>query len=155
MLINASTTQDRIARDGTTSAVLLSAELLQNAWELVLQGVHPSAIARGYRHAEEACRQHFEALCHRSQRTTRCWLPPPRRLSGKIHRPCRTISPVLPLKRQGQSLKNARRETCRRPNSSENSNANGRHHDRFVGCHRFGLGQETSFRPHAEANPIR
>ena len=62
MLINASTTQDRIARDGTTSAVLLSAELLQNAWELVLQGVHPSAIARGYRHAEEACRQHFEAL---------------------------------------------------------------------------------------------
>ena len=60
MLINASTTQDRIARDGTTSAVLLSAELLQNAWELVLQGVHPSAIARGYRHAEEACRQHFE-----------------------------------------------------------------------------------------------
>ena len=52
MLINASTTQDRIARDGTTSAVLLAAELLQNAWELVLQGIHPSAIARGYRHAE-------------------------------------------------------------------------------------------------------
>ena len=62
MLINASTTQDRIARDGTTSAVLLSAELLQNAWELVLQGIHPSAIARGYRQAEEACRTHFEHL---------------------------------------------------------------------------------------------
>jgi len=62
MLINASTTQDRIARDGTTSAVLLSAELLQNAWELVLQGVHPSAIARGYRHAEDACRNHFQNL---------------------------------------------------------------------------------------------
>jgi chaperonin GroEL (HSP60 family) len=62
MLINASTTQDRIARDGTTSAVLFSAELLQNAWELVLQGVHPSAIARGYRFAEEACRGHFSSL---------------------------------------------------------------------------------------------
>ena len=62
MLINASTTQDRIARDGTTSAVLLAAELLQNAWELVLQGVHPSAIARGYRLAEEACREHFPKL---------------------------------------------------------------------------------------------
>ena len=62
MLINASTTQDRIARDGTTSAVLFSAELLQNAWELVLQGVHPSAIARGYRLAEEACRGHFPSL---------------------------------------------------------------------------------------------
>ena len=85
MLINASTTQDRIARDGTTSAVLLSAELLQNAWELVLQGVHPSAIARGYRHAEEACRQHFQTLVidatgdqMRAAATTS--------LSGKIHR---------------------------------------------------------------------
>ena len=84
MLINTSTTQDRIARDGTTSAVLLSAELLQNAWELVLQGVHPSAIARGYRLAEEACRQHFDHLVieateerQRQAATTS--------LSGKIH----------------------------------------------------------------------
>ena len=84
MLINASTTQDRIARDGTTSAVLLSAELLQNAWELVLQGVHPSAIARGYRMAEDACREHFSSLTleataerqHQAATTS---------LSGKIH----------------------------------------------------------------------
>jgi chaperonin GroEL (HSP60 family) len=84
MLINASTTQDRIARDGTTSAVLLAAELLQNAWELVLQGVHPSAIARGYRFAEEACREHFAGLLidaspelqRQAARTS---------LSGKIH----------------------------------------------------------------------
>ena len=84
MLINASTTQDRIARDGTTSAVLLSAELLQNAWELVLQGVHPSAIARGYRLAEEASRKHFETLVidatpeHQLQAASTS-------LSGKIH----------------------------------------------------------------------
>ncbi len=84
MLINASTTQDRIARDGTTSAVLLSAELLQNAWELVLQGVHPSAIARGYRMAEDACRVHFDQLVidatperQRQAATTS--------LAGKIH----------------------------------------------------------------------
>jgi chaperonin GroEL (HSP60 family) len=84
MLINASTTQDRIARDGTTSAVLLSAELLQNAWELVLQGVHPSAIARGYRLAEEACRQHYhqlvvEATAERQRQAAFT------SLSGKIH----------------------------------------------------------------------
>lgn len=84
MLINASTTQDRIARDGTTSAVLLAAELLQNAWELVLQGVHPAAIARGYRVAEEACRKHFDHLVfeatteHRMNAATTS-------LSGKIH----------------------------------------------------------------------
>ena len=84
MLINASTTQDQIARDGTTSAVLISAELLQNAWELVLQGVHPSAIARGYRRAEEACRTYLGQLVVevtdelRQQATTTS-------LSGKIH----------------------------------------------------------------------
>ena len=84
MLINASTTQDRIARDGTTSAVLLSAELLQNAWELVLQGVHPSAIARGYRHAEEACRNHYENLVIKA--TEKHMLAAATTsLSGKIH----------------------------------------------------------------------
>ena len=85
MLINASTTQDRIARDGTTSAVLLSAELLQNAWELVLQGVHPSAIARGYRHAEEACRQHFEDLVIDAT-DDQMMAAATTSLSGKIHR---------------------------------------------------------------------
>ena len=84
MLINASTTQDRIARDGTTSAVLLSAELLQNAWELVLQGVHPSAIARGYRHAEEACRQHFESLVIEATEE-QMMAAATTSLSGKIH----------------------------------------------------------------------
>ena len=84
MLINASTTQDQIARDGTTSAVLFSAELLQNAWELVLQGVHPSAIGRGYRTAEASCREHLKTLTveatevMQQQATTTA-------LSGKIH----------------------------------------------------------------------
>ena len=52
MLINASATQDRVARDGTTSTVLIASELLQNSWQLVLQGVHPTIISKGYRKAE-------------------------------------------------------------------------------------------------------
>lgn len=53
MIIDASSTQDRVVRDGTTSTVLLCAEMLRNAWYLVSQGVHPSTIARGYSLAQE------------------------------------------------------------------------------------------------------
>ena len=53
MMINASTTQDRVAKDGTTSTVILAGEMLQNAWQLILQGIHPSTIARGYRKSEQ------------------------------------------------------------------------------------------------------
>ena len=53
MMINASSTQDRIAKDGTTSTVILAGEMLQNAWQLIVQGIHPSTIARGYRKSEQ------------------------------------------------------------------------------------------------------
>lgn len=53
MIIDASSTQDRVVRDGTTSTVLLCAEMLRNAWHLVSQGVHPSTIARGYALAQD------------------------------------------------------------------------------------------------------
>ena len=62
MLIDASSAQDRAARDGTTSAVVIAAELLRNAWHLVLQGVHPSTIVRGYRMAESEAMAHLEGL---------------------------------------------------------------------------------------------
>ena len=62
MLIDASSAQDRAARDGTTSAVVIAAELLRNAWHLVLQGVHPSTIVRGYRMAESEAMAHLERL---------------------------------------------------------------------------------------------
>ena len=62
MLIDASSAQDRAARDGTTSAVVIAAELLRNAWHLVLQGVHPSTIVRGYRMAESEAMAHLEDL---------------------------------------------------------------------------------------------
>ncbi|MCH1411082.1 MAG: hypothetical protein L7U48_03260, partial [Candidatus Poseidoniaceae archaeon] len=62
MLIDASSAQDRAARDGTTSAVVIAAELLRNAWHLVLQGVHPSTIVRGYRLAESEAMTHLESI---------------------------------------------------------------------------------------------
>ena len=49
-------------RDGTTTTVLLAAEWLQNAWHLVVQGVHPATIARGYRIAEQFCRDAMPEL---------------------------------------------------------------------------------------------
>jgi len=51
MIINASSLQDRQVRDGTTSTVLLAAEMLNNAWHLISEGIHPSIIARGYHQA--------------------------------------------------------------------------------------------------------
>jgi chaperonin GroEL (HSP60 family) len=62
MLIDASSAQDRTARDGTTSAVVIAAELLRNAWHLVVEGVHPSTIVRGYRRAETEALEMLDRL---------------------------------------------------------------------------------------------
>ncbi|HIG02949.1 MAG TPA: thermosome subunit [Candidatus Poseidoniales archaeon] len=48
LIISASSLQDSVARDGTTTTVLICAELLENAWELIRQGIHPTIIAEGY-----------------------------------------------------------------------------------------------------------
>tara|TARA_B100001173_G_scaffold312332_1_gene333011 strand:+ start:1479 stop:3092 length:1614 start_codon:yes stop_codon:yes gene_type:complete len=48
LLISASSSQDKAARDGTTTTVVLTAELLQNSLELVRMGVHPSTIINGF-----------------------------------------------------------------------------------------------------------
>ncbi len=53
LLIASSSSQDKSARDGTTTTVILMAEMLQNALELVRAGVHPSIITNGYRIASE------------------------------------------------------------------------------------------------------
>ena len=84
MLIAASAVQDQTVRDGTTSTVLLAAEWLQNAWHLVIQGVHPATIARGYRMAEAYCKEHlpelsFEATINDIQSATMT------SLAGKLH----------------------------------------------------------------------
>lgn len=49
--------QDKEVGDGTTSVVIISAELLRRANELVKSKVHPTTIITGYRVAcREACR---------------------------------------------------------------------------------------------------
>ena len=53
LLISASSLQDRSARDGTTTTILLTSELLQNSLELVRMGIHPSVILNGYNIALE------------------------------------------------------------------------------------------------------
>ena len=41
--------QDEEVGDGTTSVVIIAAELLKNADELVKQKIHPTSIMAGYR----------------------------------------------------------------------------------------------------------
>ncbi|XP_030245596.1 T-complex protein 1 subunit alpha-like isoform X2 [Drosophila navojoa] len=57
VLVELAQLQDAEVGDGTTSVVLLAAELLQNADELVKQNIHPTSIISGYRLAcREACK---------------------------------------------------------------------------------------------------
>ena len=63
LLIATSSAQDRIARDGTTTSVLLTAELLRNALELSRIGVHPTIIVNGYRIAVEESLSQLEVIC--------------------------------------------------------------------------------------------
>ena len=62
MVIGASSLQDKIAKDGTTSTVILCSEMLRNAWELVVQGIHPAVIGRGFRMAEQKVIEEIEQL---------------------------------------------------------------------------------------------
>ena len=62
MMISSSSIQDKVARDGTTSTLLVAAELLQNAWDLVAQGVHPTVIASGFRMAESESQKFLEEI---------------------------------------------------------------------------------------------
>jgi thermosome len=52
MIVEVAKTQEDEVGDGTTTAVVLSGELLKNAEALIEQEVHPTVIAKGYRLAE-------------------------------------------------------------------------------------------------------
>jgi archaeal chaperonin len=52
MIVEVAKTQEDEVGDGTTTAVVLSGELLKNAEALIEQDVHPTVIAKGYRLAE-------------------------------------------------------------------------------------------------------
>ena len=62
MVIGASSLQDKIAKDGTTSTVIIASEMLRNAWELVVQGIHPAVISRGFRMAEQRVVEAIDGL---------------------------------------------------------------------------------------------
>ncbi|MFB6127120.1 MAG: TCP-1/cpn60 chaperonin family protein, partial [Halolamina sp.] len=53
MIVEVSETQEDEVGDGTTTAVVIAGELLDQAEELVEQDVHPTTIAQGYRQASE------------------------------------------------------------------------------------------------------
>ncbi|VDM05975.1 unnamed protein product [Schistocephalus solidus] len=57
VLVQLAQLQDDEVGDGTTSVVILAAELLRNADELISQKIHPTTIISGYRLAcREACK---------------------------------------------------------------------------------------------------
>jgi thermosome len=53
MMVEIAKTQDDMVGDGTTTAVVLSGELLKKAEELLEQNIHPTLIVSGYRKATE------------------------------------------------------------------------------------------------------
>jgi T-complex protein 1 subunit alpha len=55
VLVELSQIQDREVGDGTTSVVILAAELLKRANELVKNKIHPTSIMAGYRLALREC----------------------------------------------------------------------------------------------------
>ena len=63
ILVDISKTQDEECGDGTTSVVVLAAEMLRKAQDLVEQNkMHPQVIIKGYRLALAAARSKLEAL---------------------------------------------------------------------------------------------
>ncbi len=57
MVVEVSKTQDDEVGDGTTTAAVLTGELLTKAEELINKGVHPTVITSGYRHAATKCEE--------------------------------------------------------------------------------------------------
>lgn len=62
ILVDISKTQDKECGDGTTSVVVLAAELLRNAEQLVQMRMHPQIIIKGYRIALKAARVELERI---------------------------------------------------------------------------------------------
>lgn len=62
MLVEVSKTQDNEVGDGTTTAVLLSGELLEKAEKLLDKDVHPTVIVDGYKKAAEKAMEILDKL---------------------------------------------------------------------------------------------
>ncbi len=62
MLVEVSKTQDNEVGDGTTTAVLLSGELLERAEKLLDKDVHPTVIVDGYKKAAEKAMEFLDKM---------------------------------------------------------------------------------------------
>lgn len=60
MIARAATAQDEITGDGTTSSVVLIGELLRQAERLIVEGIHPRIICRGFDRARTRCLELLE-----------------------------------------------------------------------------------------------
>ncbi|WP_010917386.1 thermosome subunit beta [Thermoplasma volcanium] len=66
MIVEVSKAQDTAVGDGTTTAVVLSGELLKQAETLLDQGVHPTVISNGYRLAVNEARKIIDEISVKS-----------------------------------------------------------------------------------------
>ena len=62
MMVEVAKTQDNETGDGTTTAVIISGELLNKAEELIEKSVHPTIIIDGYRKAQEKALETLEKI---------------------------------------------------------------------------------------------
>jgi thermosome len=62
MLVEVAKTQDKETGDGTTSAVIIAGELLNQAEELIDKNIHPTIIIAGYRKAAEKALETLEKI---------------------------------------------------------------------------------------------
>jgi thermosome len=62
MMVEVAKTQDNEAGDGTTTAVIISGELLNKAEELIEKNVHPTIIIDGYKKASEKALEVLEKI---------------------------------------------------------------------------------------------
>ncbi len=64
MMVNIAKAMDEDVGDGTTSAVVFSATLLQNALELIEQDIHPKPITHGYKLASDKALEIMKQIVH-------------------------------------------------------------------------------------------
>ena len=62
MMVEIAKTQETEVGDGTTTAVMLAAKLLENAEKLIDKKIHPTVIAKGYRLASEKSQEILKEL---------------------------------------------------------------------------------------------
>ncbi|MBL7148030.1 MAG: TCP-1/cpn60 chaperonin family protein [Nanoarchaeota archaeon] len=65
MIVEVAKTQENEVGDGTTTAVVLTGELLKNAEDLLEKNVHPTIIAKGYRLGAEKAQEILERIAEK------------------------------------------------------------------------------------------